>query len=157
MRTVGALPPDHAPIRWEHLNATKRNHHNRGAYWTKMPNGWYVYDGPRLVEVLTYDAVTNEPLGREHADHATLLRLLWDRMGDLATNEVTANNGRWSLEMIQEYTVLSAAFDLVESDLDTGSSLASWRGPREMVDLALTLATSVDDKHAFVQTRWQEF
>lgn len=158
MRTVGALPPDHAQIRWDHLVSTKKRSNDRvDAYWTKMPNGWYVYDGPRLVTVHTHDAVTNERTATEMVDHATLLRLLWDRMGDLAHNEVTANNGRWSLDMIAEYTILSAAFDLVESDLDTGSSLHSWRGPREMVDLALTLAMNVDDRSHFVATEWEEF
>lgn len=159
MRTVHMLDPDHAPIRWAHLVETKKNRENRGPDFTRMPNGWFVYDGPRLVTVHTFVQGDDGAhlTGTEKVDHASLLKLLWDRMGDIATNEVTANGGAWTPELASEYTVLSAAFDLIESDLDTGGSLASWRGPREMVDLALTLAiTDAGDPH-FVQTEWEEF
>lgn len=156
MRHVHMLDPDHAPIRWEHLvqQATKPRTDQQYGHWTTMPNGWFVYQGPRLVTVHTHEkhADVAHRTATETVDHATLLRLLWDRMSAIANDDADA----WTPEAAAEYTVLSAAFDLVESDLVTGSSLASWRGPRELVDMALTLAFNRGDE-VFVTTEWEEF
>jgi hypothetical protein len=157
MRRIPLHDPDHAPIRWDHLvrNATRQPDPN-DRNWTAMPNGWFVYQGPRLVTVRTYQQREDGAhlTGTEQVDHATLLRLLWDRMDHI--NRVV-DGGAWSKGASGEYFVLSAAFDLVESDLVTGSSLASWRGPRELVDMALTLASTHASDDLFVSTEWEEF
>lgn len=155
MRTAPILPPTHNPDRYRDLD-TRMKTRLPSDYYSGMPNGWFVYDGPRLVTVVSAHVGSDHRIS-ETVDHATLLRLLHERMTDLHKRLVTLKAGpeQWALSV--EYTIMSTAWDLIESDLLTGTSLASWPAPRELVDHALTLALLGEQDGRFIRTEWQEF
>lgn len=160
MRTVPCTPMGATTDpRWEYVRKRFKAQPEGNVHdYTKMPNGWWIYDGPRLVTVNTWRGSQEEATGVEKVDHATLLGMLWNamqrRVTDLQKHEphttLAYNAG-------MQWTILSAAFDLVQSDAETGSSLAVWRGPRELVDMALTLVHSDTVDGVYLTTEWEEF
>jgi hypothetical protein len=155
MRTAPILPPTHSPGRYRDLDARMKSR-LPSDYYSGMPNGWFVYEGPRLVTVVSAQIGSDHQIA-ELVDHATLLTRLHDRMTDLdkRLSMLKAGPEQWALSV--EYTIMSTAWDLIESDLLTGTSLATWAAPRQLVDHALTLAMLGEHSYRFIFTEWQEF
>lgn len=143
----------HAPgFVYASADAHMKSPSRRGPYDTRMPNGWGVYQGPRLITVRTWDDA-DTLLGTEEVDHATLMRALSgyaDRLaGHAVSNDPYVDDA--------EYDAVLVAHELIFSDVQTGTSLASWTPMRRLVDRALTWAYDLESQGRYITTEWQEF
>lgn len=123
-----------------------------------VPEGVLVWDEERQVRVETWDANEVDQIGdAEYWDHEQVLTLLSDLLDDLATQLPHAVYTDIEDPTSARYDLVSAAYALVLSDLETGVSLAAWPVMSRLVDRALTWATTMDEKGTFIQADWDKF
>jgi hypothetical protein len=116
-----------------------------GRGYTLLPrSGWYLYDGPRLV-LLQWWSITGEEIQHRQVEHAELLRDVSNLMDTLAVESTTS----------PEYLMAAAAFDLILSDAQTGTSLFSWEPMRRLVNHVITSIYCAEG--ITITTAWQEF
>jgi hypothetical protein len=117
--------------------------------YTLMPaSGWQIYDGPRLVRVTTWDE-RGGTVKTELVEHAQILQVLQGHLDDLAN--LTGPDDPY-------YELAAAAFGLVLSDAQTGTSIYAWPEMNRLVDRALTAAIlRLDYPGHRITTAWEEF
>jgi hypothetical protein len=138
---------EHVPGRaFEYVHEAFTHASNKASRgYTLLPaSGWYVYDGPRLVRLHWWG------LGAVHVqsrmvEHAELLRDVSNRMDALALQSTTS----------PEYLMAAAAFDLILSDVQTGTSLCSWEPMRRLVNQVITSIYCADG--VLITSEWAEF
>ena len=131
--------------RWKVTRARSQQQYSR---FDEVGDGWRVPYGPRPVVVAFSDYQTGEAQGVESWDHGTVLLIISDLIDHLTEFEP---------DDIRGITVATAAYEMVESDLETGTSLFAWPVMRTLVDQVLTDASNVEDKISRITTTWVEF
>jgi hypothetical protein len=124
---------------------TRSQKADSGSYTLMPASGWYVYDGPRLV-TLHWWSTTGTHVQDRQVEHAELLRDVSNHMDMLAQQSTTS----------PEYLMSAAAFDLILSDAQTGTSLYSWSPMRRLVNQVITWIYT-GDSGVLVTTEWAEF
>lgn len=116
-----------------------------GRGYTLLPaSGWRIYDGPRLVR-LHWWGLGGVHVQSRMVEHAELMRDVSNRMDTLALDSTTS----------PEYLMAAAAFDLILSDAQTGTSLYSWPVMRRLVNQVITSIYCTDG--VLITTEWAEF
>jgi hypothetical protein len=103
------------------------------------PSGLYIWDPSRRV-VLGYTSQVTRKSETATFEHATLLAMLSDHIDTL--------DARGDSVLLAE-----ATYDLILSDLETGTSLATWPALSRLVDHTLGQALNL----AHLVTVWPEF
>ncbi|MBD7982770.1 hypothetical protein [Oerskovia merdavium] len=133
---------------------TTRTHVPRVARWSEdrakfaqptdfhegaTPSGLYIWDATRRVD-LTSTAPGARQARTQRFEHGTILGALSDHIDHLPDNDPRT-------------LTAEAAYELVLSDLETGTSLAAWPTMRRIVEHALTQMLGVPA----ISTEWPEF
>lgn len=128
-----------------------REHHQQrqnsgwgGSYYDS--NGWYVYDGPRDVQVTL--RLADDTSAGMSLPHSTLLEALYEYHRNLDGTDVINR------------AAAKAVYALVISDLETGTSVRTWPYIHELVDVVLkdTVPWILPGAKAVsVHTEWQGF
>jgi hypothetical protein len=116
-----------------------------GPYVLMPRSGWYVYDGPRLV-TLHWWGLGDVHVQTRQVEHAELLQDVSTHMDMLAQQSTTS----------AEYLMSAAAFDLILSDVQTGTSLYSWQPMRRLVDQVINWIYA-GDSGVHITSQWAEF
>lgn len=115
---------------------------------TYLVDGWHIPYGPRPIVVTYTDSETGQALSKEIWHHGKALRLVSDLLDHLVEHQPD-DTGAHALAL--------AVYELVESDLITGTSIQAWPSWHALVDQVLTDATSLQDRNATITTEWSEF
>jgi len=123
--------------RWSADRANFQMPSHRGMDQT--PIGLYVWDAARRVTVTSTATGTRQPRTQTF-EHATILGALSDHIDNMPNHD-------------PRMLTAEAAYDLVLSDLETGTSLAAWPTMRRVVEHVLAQALGLQA----VVTEWPEF
>ncbi|ACZ32389.1 hypothetical protein Xcel_3390 (plasmid) [Xylanimonas cellulosilytica DSM 15894] len=145
---MNTTPPTHRWVESQARTARTHAHPSQVPTQTHQVDGWHIPYGPRPIVVTLTDPETSAVLSKESWHHGTVLRLISDLLDHLALHEPTNHRGA---------ATALAVYEAIESDLDTGTSIASWPSWNALVDQVLNDATSIEDRYATITTAWSEF
>lgn len=141
------------PLRWVETQAqsarsARPSQHAR--HDVTEVDGWHIPYGPRPITVTSTDPKTGTVIGKENMHVGQILRLISNYLDHLEGQKPTDD---------RTIALALAVYELVVSDLETGTSIAAWQTWNLLVDQVITDAMAFESggfPRAFT-TRWSEF
>ena len=111
-------------------------------------DGWYIPFGPRPIKATYAHPETGARLRQETWHHGEALQHVARLMDHLANH--TPDDEKAT-------DLARAVFELIESDLQTGTSIKAWPAWNRIVDHVMSHVARLDGDHAKVTTDWSAY